>query len=144
MVEAAERGAKARGLTNVESRVMDAQRIELPDNSVDGVLCRFGLMLMPEPALVLSGVRRVLRAGGRLAYAVFGPPEQNPWITLLVRAVQERGHQLRGDPFGPGGLFFSLADAAESIRAALKPMLATFQAGTGYEIPSLVVVVGAQ
>src|ERR1051325_8211545 len=41
MVEAAQRGAEARGLTNIEFRVMDAQQNELPDDSVDAVISRF-------------------------------------------------------------------------------------------------------
>jgi ubiquinone/menaquinone biosynthesis C-methylase UbiE len=105
MVDAARRGADARGLTNVECRVMDAQEIDLPDASVDGVLCRFGLMLMPEPARALSGTRRVLRQGGRLAYAIWGAPDRNPWMTSLVGAVLQNGHEPPGNPFGPGGQF---------------------------------------
>jgi SAM-dependent methyltransferase len=109
MTEAARRGAAARGLGNVEFRVMDAQRIDLLDDSVDGVLCRFGFMLMPEPHRALSEASRVLRVGGRLAYAVFGRPGQNPWITALARAIDEAGQRLTDDPFGPDGPFFSLA-----------------------------------
>jgi SAM-dependent methyltransferase len=105
MVDAARRGAEARGLTNVEFRVMDAQDIELPDESVDGVISRFGVMLTPEPAQVVSEARRVLRDGGRVAYAVFGPPDRNPWLTLLAGAILERGHAPEGDPFGPSGPF---------------------------------------
>jgi ubiquinone/menaquinone biosynthesis C-methylase UbiE len=71
MVEAARRGAAARGLSNVDCRVMDAQAIDLPEGSVDSVLCRFGLMLMPDPSAALDGVRRVLRPAGRFAYSVF-------------------------------------------------------------------------
>jgi ubiquinone/menaquinone biosynthesis C-methylase UbiE len=47
MVAAARRRGAERGLGNVESRVMDAERIELEADSVDGVLCRFGYMLWP-------------------------------------------------------------------------------------------------
>ena len=73
MVAAARRGAAARGLSNVECRIIDAQSIDLPDSSVDGVLSRFGVMLVPEPPRVLAEARRVLRAGRRFAYAVWGP-----------------------------------------------------------------------
>ena len=55
MIDAARRGAEARGLGNVELRVMDAQQIDLPDGSVDGVISRFGVMLMPEPAAAMRG-----------------------------------------------------------------------------------------
>jgi ubiquinone/menaquinone biosynthesis C-methylase UbiE len=109
MVGAAQRGVDARRLVNVECRLMDGQEIDLAEDSVDGVLCRFGLMLMPEPDRALTGARRVLRPGGRLAYAAWGPPDRNPWMTLLVGAVLQNGHHPSGDPFGPGGPF-SLAD----------------------------------
>lgn len=112
MVEAARRGADTRGLTNVECRVMDAQQIELPDASVDAVICRFGLMLAPDPGRALRETRRVLRDGGRLAYAVWGAPDRNPWLTLLVGAALESGHAPPGDPFGPGGPFSLSAPAA--------------------------------
>ena len=83
MIDAARRGAEARGLGNVELRVMDAQQIELPDESVDGVISRFGVMLMPDPGAAVREARRVLRDGGRLALrrlgstgsqSVAGPP----------------------------------------------------------------------
>ena len=64
-------------------------------------------------------MRRVLRPQRRLAYAVWGPPDRNPWMTLLVGAMLQNGHQPPGDPFGPGGPF-SLADPAQN-RALLEP-----------------------
>jgi hypothetical protein len=54
-------------------------------------------------------VRRVLRAGGRFAYAVIGSPAANDWLTVIARVAAQRGHRLGGDPFGPGGPF-SLSD----------------------------------
>ena len=108
MVTAARRGAAAKGFKNVDFRLMDAQDIDLPDQSVDGALCRFGMMLLGEPAKAMSGVRRVLREGGRFAYAVIGQPEQNPWLSMLGRALVECGHEPPFDPSGPGP--FSLAD----------------------------------
>ena len=119
MVDAARRGVEERALENVECRVMDAQENDLPDASVDGVVCRFGVMLMPEPARAIAGARRVLHAGRRLAYAVWGPADRNPWMTLLVGAVLQNGHRPPGDPSGPGGPF-SLADPAQN-RALLEP-----------------------
>lgn len=110
MVEAARRGAAARGLDNVECRVMDAQQVDLPDSSVDGVICRLGFMLMPEPARAFDEARRVLEEGGRFAYGVMGPPDRNPWMGLLVMALVQNGHAPMGDPFGAGGPF-SLSDS---------------------------------
>jgi ubiquinone/menaquinone biosynthesis C-methylase UbiE len=117
MVRAARVGAMERGLSCVECRVMDAQAIDLPDRSVDAVLSRFGLMLLADPSRALHESRRVLRPGGRLAYAVWGAPEANPWITLLAGAFLQGGHVLGGDPFGPGGIF-SMAEPERNFGLA--------------------------
>jgi ubiquinone/menaquinone biosynthesis C-methylase UbiE len=109
MVESARGGAAERGLANVECRVMDAQRMDLEDASVDGVLCRLGFMLMPDPGAAFREVRRVLRDGGGLAYAVIGSPPANQWMGLMMMTLIQRGHAPVTDPFGPGGPF-SLSD----------------------------------
>ncbi|MCV7402353.1 methyltransferase domain-containing protein [Mycobacterium fragae] len=115
MVEAARRRGGELGLDNIEYRVLDAQQIDLPDSSVDGVISRFGLMLMPEQQRAIAEIRRVLRQGGRCAYATWGPPDRNPWIFQLVLALLQNGLPPPGDAFAPGGLF-SLA-TPESNRA---------------------------
>ncbi len=109
MVEAIRRNAAERGLANVECKVLDAQAMDLDDASVDGIICRLGLMLMPDPPAALREARRVLREGGRLAYAVIGEPAANQWLGLMMEGLLERGHVPGGDPFAPGGPF-SLAD----------------------------------
>ena len=70
MMDIARRRGAELGLGNVDYRLMDAERIELDGDSDDGVLCRFGYMLMADPATALAETRRVLRPGGRLALAV--------------------------------------------------------------------------
>lgn len=117
MVHAAQRGAAGRGLGNIECKVMDAQAIDLPAGSVDGVLSRFGLMLVADPLRALEESRRVLRPGGRLAYAVWGTIDRNPWITLIAGALLQMGHAPGGDPFAPGGMF-SLSDPEHNVRLA--------------------------
>lgn len=104
MVAVAERSAKERGLSNVECRIIDAQSIDLPDSSVDGVLSRYGIMLVPDYAKALSEIRRVLKPGRTLAYAVWGPLETNPWMMMMGATLMQRGH------FTPpaGGGFFPL------------------------------------
>jgi ubiquinone/menaquinone biosynthesis C-methylase UbiE len=105
MVEAARRGAAERELDNVDCRVIDASDIDLPDDSVDGVLSRFGLMLIPAREQAMREIRRVLRAGGRCAYATWGPPERNPWLIQMVAALLQNGWTPPGDPAAPGGVF---------------------------------------
>ena len=68
MVEAAERRAAelGLGLENVECRFLDAEQLDLPDDLADGVLCRWGYMLMSDLQAAFAETRRVLRPGGRL------------------------------------------------------------------------------
>lgn len=108
MVEVAKRRSAELGLGNVEHRVLDAENMELDDDSVDGVLCRFGFMLMASPADALSETRRVLRTGGRLALAVWCSAERNPWISIAGRLLVERGHVPAPEPGAPG--MFTMAN----------------------------------
>ena len=107
MLEAARRRGAELGLANVDYRLIDAERIELDDHSIDGVLCRFGYMLMAESAAALADTRRVLRPGGRLALAVWGPPERNPFFSAIAISLVQGGHMPPPDPAAPG--LFSMA-----------------------------------
>jgi ubiquinone/menaquinone biosynthesis C-methylase UbiE len=51
---------------------LDAQRIPLPDDSVDNVLTTWTLCSIPDPAAALAEVGRVLRPGGTLHFAEHG------------------------------------------------------------------------
>jgi ubiquinone/menaquinone biosynthesis C-methylase UbiE len=90
MVEGAARGAKERGLSNVDVREMDAQSIELANATV-GVLSRFGLMIPPDRTKVFSEIRRVLKPGRVLTYATWGPIPNNAWMALLGAPLMARG-----------------------------------------------------
>jgi SAM-dependent methyltransferase len=102
MLEVARRRGAELGLTNVEYRLVDAQRIELDADSIDGVLCQNGYMLMSDPAAALSETCRVLRPGSRLALAVWGAPDRNPWAAIGAMTLIQRGHMQPPEPGSPG------------------------------------------
>jgi ubiquinone/menaquinone biosynthesis C-methylase UbiE len=110
MTEIAEARARAAGLENVSARVLDLEDVDEPDAGFDAVLCREGLMFALDPARAARELRRVLRPGGRVAVAVWGPRERNPWLGLVFDAVAEQ----LGRPVPPPGVPgpFSLGDAA--------------------------------
>lgn len=122
MLEAARRRGAELGVKNVDYRVIDAESIELDEDTVDGVLCRFGYMLLADPAAALGEARRVLRPAGRLALGVWGSPERNPYFTAVVMALVQAGHLEPPDPETPG--LFSMA-SEERTQALL--------AGAGFE-----------
>ena len=125
MVEAARR----RGLAGVEYRVMDMQEIELPDDSVDAVVSRYGYMLVPDPERALRETRRVLRPGGQLAFATWAPANRNPWATAYGPVLVERGLTEPPKPGEPGQ--FSLGEP-ERIEELVR--------GAGFDQLSLVEV----
>ena len=79
---------RGRGSSTCSTRVLDLESIDEPDASYDVVLCREGLMFAPDPARAASEIRRVLRPGGRVAIAVWGPRERNPWLGARLRRRQ--------------------------------------------------------
>jgi SAM-dependent methyltransferase len=101
--------AEALGLRNVRTRDLDLEQIDEPDGSYDAVLCREGLMLVPDPARALGEIGRVLRPGGRVALAVWGPREANPWLGVVFDAVSAELGAEMPPPGIPGP--FSLEDA---------------------------------
>ena len=60
---------EAAGLANIETRVMDGQALDLPDESFDAVFSIFGLIMFPDWRKGLSEMHRVTRKGG---YGVIG------------------------------------------------------------------------
>jgi ubiquinone/menaquinone biosynthesis C-methylase UbiE len=117
MVAAARGESQRLGLANVEHREMDAEHMDLEDDSVDGALCRWGYMLMADPARALAETRRVLRAGGRLSLSVWAAAERNPWASVPARALMEHTGAPAPHPHAPG--IFAMADP-DRVRALMR------------------------
>src|SRR6266545_106460 len=92
--------AAALGLGNVRTLTLDLDDLAQPDQAYDVVLCREGLMFALDPARAVAEIRRVLRPGGRVALAVWGPRERNPWLGVLFDAVSAQ----LGAPVPPPGV----------------------------------------
>ena len=110
MLAMAARRAEQEGLSNMTTRVMNAEQLDLPENRYDAVISRFGLMLIPNHQQALAEIQRVLKPGGRLTALVWSKPEHNPLFTLdeaiLAKwLATEEAKEPQAD-------VFSLADAA--------------------------------
>ena len=119
MLEVAEAGARQAGLTNVETRVLDAQELDLPPASFDVAICRLGLMLIPGRTAALGGIHAALRQGGRLAAIVHAAPEKNPYFALPLEFASRYCQNQSPVTEDPG--MFALGSPevfAESLRSA--------------------------
>jgi SAM-dependent methyltransferase len=108
MLEVLTKTAREAGQTNVETRVMDAQRLDLASESFDAVICRHGLMLFPDQPRALAEMCRVTRTGGRVAVLVFSDEERNPQFCIPRRIARRLGDLPQPSPGTPWQ--FSLGD----------------------------------
>lgn len=67
----------------VETRVMDAQRLEFADASFDGALLNLILAIVPDPVRCAREVARVLRPGGRAVIFDKFAPDNAPVPLVL-------------------------------------------------------------
>jgi len=87
MIETARRRAKARGVGNVRFRVSDVAHID-PDERFDRIVARYGIMFPEDVEGLLIQLRRRLTAGGRVAFAVWGPRERNAYFGIVAEAAR--------------------------------------------------------
>jgi ubiquinone/menaquinone biosynthesis C-methylase UbiE len=107
MLTAAQERAQELKIDNVRFRQIDAESIDLETASIDAIICRWGYMLMPDPQAALRESRRVLKQGGRLAFAAWTGPEQNMWasvgrVELAKAGAIELPDESSSDQFVPG------------------------------------------
>lgn len=76
----------------------------------DRVLCRFGVMFVPDVVLALVEMRRVLRPGGAAVLAVWGPRHHNSLFDRLGRCLEGQYGRKATAVLSP---LFRFADPAE-------------------------------
>ena len=104
MLAIAQERAAELGLSNLETQVVDGEMLDFPANSFDAALCRWGLMLMPNPTESASRVAEALAPGGKFAAAVWGPPPEVPLAGVAMGVIM-KALEMPPPPEGAPGIF---------------------------------------
>jgi ubiquinone/menaquinone biosynthesis C-methylase UbiE len=83
MLDELQRDARAQGFTNVPTRRMDAEALDVPPDSFDVALCALGLMYVPDPVAALAQMCTALKPGGRAVCAVWGARSHCGWADIF-------------------------------------------------------------
>jgi SAM-dependent methyltransferase len=86
----------------------DATVYPFDAKSFDLLVSRFGVMFFAEPTLSFANMRRALRPSGRLAFACWREPRDNPWMMTSLQAVYKHVPKLpQIGPEDPGPFAFA-------------------------------------
>ena len=110
MLEVAKEEAASQGLTNVvDFQVVKDESLSMfSDNTFDSVVCRNGLMFMPDPVKALKAFFRVLKPGGKASVTVWGSPDKSPVMAVVMKTISKHVPDMKqpsaaasGTPGGP-------------------------------------------
>lgn len=105
ILQFAAENARRQSLSNVATKVADAENLGLGTASFDAAICRLGLMFCPDPLKALQEIHHALKPHGRVCTLVFSEPQKNPCIGLLISTAFQHASLPPGDPYQPGSLF---------------------------------------
>ncbi len=112
MLEVAKEEAAFQGLTNVlDFQVVKDESLSIfSDNTFDSVVCRNGLMFMPDPVKALKAFLRVLKPGDKASVTVWGSPDKSPVMSIVMKTISKHVPDMSQrlaapSPGTPGGAF---------------------------------------
>lgn len=102
ILEFAAANARRAGHSNVETKVMDGEEIDVPQESFDAVISRVGLIYFPDQLKAVAGMKRALRPGGHIGAIVYSVPENNEFFSIPVSIIRRRAGLPPPVPGQPG------------------------------------------
>ncbi|HZE87922.1 MAG TPA: class I SAM-dependent methyltransferase, partial [Verrucomicrobiae bacterium] len=94
LLELARAKAKARGLGCAEFRLADLERLGVPDEAFDAVVCVFGIFFLPDMPGAVRELWRRVRPGGRLAITTWGRGIFEPMNGVFWESVRAERPEL--------------------------------------------------
>ncbi len=116
ILDEAAAAARAAGVANFATRVMDGESLDVERSSFDAAISRLGLMYLPDKLGGLAAARAALRSGGRYAAIVFSEPDRNRFFSVPISIIRHNAELPPPAPGLPGP--FSATNLAELLERA--------------------------
>lgn len=99
-----------------EALLADAATFPFPAGTADLLFSRFGVMFFGNPVAAFANLRKVLKPAGRVAFACWRTPPENPWMVVpLQAAFRHVPPAVPPGPEDPGPLSFGNPDRVTRI-----------------------------
>jgi SAM-dependent methyltransferase len=115
LVAEATKRAGAAGIANARFVCADASRVVLDDAPYDRLISRFGSMFFEQPVAAFAHLHSLLKPGGRIDLAVWGPPRENLWMMEMMGVVREHVEVPPAIPRAPGPFAFEDLDYLNEV-----------------------------
>ncbi len=115
MLAVAREKTRKMNLGNIEFHCMDAEKLDLTEDSFDAVTIRWGLMFMPEPEACLAAAHKALKQNGRISLACWAAPEKNPFVGVLIKTLAKYMEIPVPPPGTPGIFSFSDSERLQDV-----------------------------
>ena len=105
--------ARSAAIPQMRTLLADAQVSDWPTPPFDLAVSRFGVMFFADPPAAFANIARALKPGGRIVFAAWAPPGENPfWSIPTKHAVAHLGQPPKIDLNTPGPMGLADIDLA--------------------------------
>jgi len=107
------RSRKPQSESRITFEVANLEAADPPAQPYHRLVSRFGIMFFTDPQAAFANLSRWLQPDGRFAFAVWGSPAENPWMSVVRQEVAKIVTLPSPDPEAPGP--FRYADASKLL-----------------------------
>jgi SAM-dependent methyltransferase len=115
ILDFAAQNARRVGHSNIETKVLDGENLDVPEGTFDAVISRVGLIYFPDQQKALAGMMRALKPGGRIAAIVYSTAENNKFFSIPVSVIRRRANLPAPLPGQPGPFSLGGAGVLEEV-----------------------------